>query len=405
MTHFGVVLFNDVILKRGKDRKRLPTEGWASIDGGPSRRIGSITELESNVKWLTNLDFVDFFSNQLGKNPNLFYSAFLRTDLKSVADDIGAGVEQLSTDKAVCALSMIFQRIMNLAVNRLQINLNSRNVNTLYDFIAARTTNTYKIPDEINEALKHAYQATTQCVTRFNREWKYAMLRKPRYQHAIDVLSTPVPSEFRWVYINNDRMPVSNIKRVDWCLAHDLPVLANVKVTPRRGGELNGIISYNSGAMVERAWLCQPELLWMSLFCDIEVIGAFVCEAGFDHQKEIDTFPTLGDFSHASYTLGLLVENLWVSMASARSNLVGQKFYPPRAVWYRAVDRIEMFKSATELHRAGFQVTGYGYGSIWLNYPPGAAKDLIDLATEIGLDVPVSKFFEQRNETRLIKDE
>ena len=405
MPHYGVVLFNDVILKKGKERKRLPSEGWASFDGGPARRINSITEVESDVKWLTNLDFVDFYSNQLGKNHNLYYSAFLRTDLKSVADDIGAGVGQLSADKAVVSLSTVFKRIMDLAVDRLQVNLDVPNVNTLHDFLAARTVNKYKLPDEINTALKHAYQPTTQCVTRWNRDWKHAMLRKPRYQHAVEVLSTPVPSEFRWVYVNHDRLPTSNAKRIDWCVAHELPVLANVKVTPRKGGELNGIISYNSGAMVERAWLCQPELLWISLFCDVEVIGAFVCEAGFEHQKEIDTFPSLGDFSHASYTLGLLCENLWVSLASPRTTLVGQKFYPPRAVWYRAVDRIEVFKSAAKLHRAGFQVIGYGYGSIWLNYPSGATKDLIDIAAEIGLDVPVSKFFEQRNEIRLIRDE
>lgn len=402
---FGVVLFNDVILKKGRDRKRLPTEGWASIDGGQARRIGSITELESNVKWLTNLGFEDFYENQLGRNPNLFPSDFLRTDVKSVADDIGANVDQLSADKAVCALSAVFSRIMKLAEGKLQINLNAKIVNkTLHDFISARTVNKYEIPDEINTALKHAYQASTQCVSRPNSGWKYAMLRKPRYQHAIDVLSSPVPSEFRWVYVNNERMPVAGPKRIDWCIGNELPVLANVKVTPRRGGDLNVIISYNSGAQVERAWLSQPELLWVSMFCDVEVIGAFVCEAGFEHQKEIDAFPALGDFSYGSYSLGLLCENLWVSLASPRTK-VTRKFYPPRAVWYRAVDRVEIFKAASRLHRAGFQVSGYGYGSVWLNYPPGATKDLIDVAGELGLDVPVSKFFEQRNETRLIRDE
>lgn len=402
--HYGVVLFNDVILKKGRDRKRLPTEGWASIGGDPARRIGSITELESNVKWLTNLDFEDFYANRLGKNPNLFYSAFLRTDVKSVAADIGASADQLSADKAVCALSLVFKRVMDLATKHLQINLDVQNASTLHDFIAARTINKYEIPDEINTALKHAYQASTQCVSRPNVGWKYAMLRKPRYQHAIDVLSTPVPSEFRWVYVNSDKMPVSGQKRIDWCIANELPVLANVKVTPRRGGDLNVIISYNSGAMVERAWLSQPELLWVSLFCDVEVIGAFVCEAGWEHQKEIDTYPSLGEFSYGSYSLGILCENLWVSLASPRTK-VARKFYPPRAVWYRAADRIEIFKSAAKLHRLGFQVSGYGYGSVWLNYPPGATKDLIDVATETGLDVPVSKFFELRNETRLIKDE
>lgn len=400
----GVVLFDDVIRKKARDRKRTPSEGWASVDGAPARRINSITELESNVKWLTNLEFVDFYANQLGKNPNFFYSAFLRTELKSIADDIGAGVEQLSADKAVQVLSTVFSNVMNLAVGRLQINLEAPNAKTLQEFISARTINKNKIPDEVNAVLKHAYQCWTQCITRYNREWKSATLRKPRYQHAIDVLSTPVPSENRWVYINNDRMPAAGPHRIDWCVAHEQPVLANVVVSPRRT-DLAGVISYNSGAAVERAWLSQPELLWVSLFCDVEVIGAFLCEAGFEHQKEIDSFPALGDFSHASFSLGLLAENLWVALASPRTTLTNQKYFTPRAVWYRSIDRIEMFKSAAAMHRAGFQVIGYGVGSVLVNYPVGAAKDLIDTATGIGLDIPVAKFHEQRNETRLMKDE
>lgn len=402
--HYGVVLFDDVIRKRGKDRKRLPGEGWASVDGAAARRINSITELESNVKWLTNLDFVDFYANQLGKNPNLYYSGCLRTELKAIADEIGASVEQLSADKSAQALSTIFRRVMDLAIKRLRVDLAVPNVKTLPELIAARGVNKYKIPDEINTALKHAYQPWTQCITRYNREWKSATLRRSRYQHAIDVLSTPVPSEFRWGYINNDRLPTAAPKRIDWCLGHDLPVLANVVVTPRRT-DLAGVISYNSGSTVERAWLSQPELLWISLFCDVEVIGAFVCEAGFEHQKEIDQFPSLGDFSYASYSLGLLVENLWVAMGSPRTTLTNQKYYTPRAVWYRAIDRIEMFKAAAKIHQAGFQVVGYGVGSVLVNYPIGASKDLVDTAAEAGLDIPVGKFFEKRNETRLIKDE
>ena len=402
----GVVLFDDASVKRGKTRSREPSDGWASIEGKPARRIKSVNELESNVKWLTNLEFVDFYSNGLNKNPNLFYSGCLRTELRAIADDIGAGVENVSPDKSAQALATVFARVMRLAVECLQVNFNAASVKSLPEFISARSTSKHKLPDEINTALKHAYQPSTHCVTKPQRGWKAALLRRPRYQHAVEVLSTPVPSEFRWAYVNNDRMPLSGQKRIDWCLAQELPVLCNVKVTPRRN-DLTPLISYNSGAPVERAWLSQPELLWMSMFCDVEIVGAYICDAGYVHQAELDSFPTLGDFSHAAYSLGLLCENLWVSLASPRvsSTSSQQKLYPPRAIWYRAVDRIEMFKSAVAIHRAGFQVVGYGAGSIWLNYPPGAAKDLVELSADIGLDVPVSKFFEQRNETRLVRDE
>lgn len=403
---FGVALFTDVIKKKARDRRREASEGWASIDGRVARRINSVVELESDVKWVTNLSYVDFFANQLGKNPNLFYSAFLRTEIKAIGEEIGAGIEQASPDKAASTLSTVCSRVGNLAIERLGVNMNLAlpNVKTLPEFLAARTPSKNQIPDDVNMALKHAYQPMTQCATRYNREWKSATLRRPRYQHALEVLSTPVPSEHRWVYLDNSKLPESNTARIDWCVGHDLPVLANVAVKARRG-ELAEVISYNSGASVERAWLCQPELLWISMFCDVEVIGAFVCEAGFEAQSELEKFPQLGDFSFCSYSLGLLVENLWVAMASPRTSVVNQKFFPPRAVWYRAIDRLEMFKAAAKLHRCGFQIAGYGVGSVWLNYPPGATRDLVDAALECGLDVPMSKYFELRNEVRLGRDE
>lgn len=402
---YGVVLFDDVLKKKTKSRARRPTEGWASIAGGPARRIGAVMELESDVRWLTNMDFVDFHANQLSKHPGLYYSDFLRTSITQIADDIGANVGQVSADKSAELLSTVFNRVMTMAESQLNVDLNARVTNrVLCDFISVRSQNKYRIPEEVNAALEHAFQTHTQCMTRPNRDWKYANLRRPRYQHAISVLSTAVPSEYQWVYINNEKMPVVGSQRIDWCVGHELPVLANVKVTPRRG-DMGYLISYNSGANKERAWLSQPELLWVSMFCDVEVIGAFVCEAGFEPQKELDLFPELGDFSFSSYSLGLLAENLWVSMASPRVSTTAQKFYPPRAVWYRSIDRIEMFRSAVSLSKAGFNVSGYGVGSVWLTYPNGASKDLLEVANEVGLDVPVSKYFEQRNEIRLIKDE
>lgn len=401
---FGVVLFDDVIRKKAKGRERSPKEGWASVDGAPARRITEISELESNAKWLTNLGYDDFFSNLLGRHPNLYPSYFLRTDLKAIAEDVGANVENLAADKSAQALSTVFNRVMYLAMQTTGLKFESGTEKTLADCLSARFINKYRLPDELNEAMKHAYQTSTACMQRFPKDWKNVTLRRPRYQHALDILETGVPSEYRWVYLHHAKMPTEPVARIDWCLANPLPVLANVAVKPKRG-ELSTVISYGSGVNVERAWVSQIELLWISQFCDVDVIGAFVCEAGYEQQKELETFPALGDFSHASYSLGLLAENYWVSMANPRTNALNQKFYPPRAIWYRSVDRFSMFMNASKLHHAGFHVVGYGVGSVWLAYPVGATEDLIELAGDCGLDVPVAKFAELRNEKRLEADE
>lgn len=405
---FGAVIFDDVFRKSAAGaRKRAGTDGWASIDGGPARRIVSIGELESDVKWWTNFEFTDFNSNFLSRHPNLFFSGFLRTEFKALSNEIGSGVEQLSADQAAQAMSTLFGRVMRLAIATLGINLESGAMGTkkLTDYIAARTPNKNKIPEEANEAFRHAHQAWTSIPTRLPRDWKSATLRRPRYSHALDVLCTAVPPEHRWKYINSDRLPETHQKRMDWCLGNDeMPVLTNVVIKPRRG-DFTTLLSYNSGSTVTRSWVCQPELLFLSQFCDIEVVGAFVCEAGFEPQKELDTFPSLGHFSTASLSLGILTENLWMSMAEPRVNAMAQKFYPPRGVWYRATDRIAMFVYAGEMQRAGFQISGYGNGSVLVCYPAGATEELISAATEFGLDVPASKYAEVRTEVRLARDE
>lgn len=403
---FGVVLFDDVFRKSTGARKRATTDGWASIEGKAPRRIVSTSELESDVKWWTNFDFTDFNANFLGRHPNIFFSGFLRTELKSIAQELGGGVEQLSADRSAQVMSTLFSRVMRMAISTLKINLEGGGlgIKTMSDFIAGRAVNKNKIPDEINSALKHGYQAWSSVTRSLPREWKSATLRRPRYLHALEVLSTPVPSEHRWNYVNNTRLPVANSDRIDWCIGHDLPVLANVVVKPRRGDYTN-IINYNAGSTLTRSWVCQPELLFLSQFCDIEVVGAFACDAGFEHQKEIEQFPTLGDFSLASYSLGILAENFWVSLASPRTNTINQKFYPPRAIWYRSMDRISMFMYAAKLQKTGFQITGYGTGSVLISYPAGATEDLVSAANEFGLDVPISKYAELRTEVRLSGDE
>jgi len=401
---FGVVLFDDVLLsKKDKNRRISPREGWASVEGGKAFRIKAITELASNVRWMTNLAFTDFYSSQAGRHPNFYPAEFLRTSLGAIADEIGASVELVSSEQSASALSSIFSRVMKLG-RTIGAKPEEGSLKSLPELLSARYLNRYKIPEQLNEALRHAYQVQTPCIKKHERRWLNATLRKPRYAHAMDVLSTPVPSEFEWEYINHERLPVREGQIVEWCLNSPLPVLANVIVKPNRG-DYASLISYGSGAYVERSWVSQIELMWLVQFCHVEVVGVFIGGAGFEEQKEINLFPSLGDFSHASYSLGLLAENLWVSMASPRTNALAMKFFPPRAVWYRSVDRLNMFMVASRLHKEGFGIVGYGVGSVWLNYPSGAARDLADCARELGLDFPVSKWRELKIEGRLREDE
>lgn len=411
----GVVLFDDVALrqtKRGVRRtpgtaapmRRIGGDGWASIDGGTPFRVKGVTDLASDVWWLTNLEFSDFFTSQLSRHPNAFPSSFLRTELKAVAEEIGASIDLVSQDQSCQALSTVFSRVVSLAVATLGVQIGVGRDKTLAEYIGARVINKHKIQDDLNLALKHAYQPQTICMqTKTPRDWRAVALRRPRYLHAMEVLSSPVPGEFQWQYISQSVLPSDPVARIDWCLAQSIPVLANVRVRQRRH-PLASLVSFQGGAKDERSWVCQPELLWLSEYADIEVIGVFVCSAGFTEQDELQTFPSLGLMSFSSYSLGLLAESLWVSMASPRFG-VPDKMYAPRAVWYRAVDRLLMFIAASQLQQEGFHVSSYGAGAIWVTYPAGAANDLTEVANRAGLDIPVSFHVNSKTENALLEDE
>lgn len=404
---YGVVIFDDMYRAKVGGVKKTPgTDGWASIEGSPAKRIKSVSELDSDVKWWTNCEFTDFLGLGLHKHPNILFSGFLRTEMRAIAYDLGCGVDQVSADKSAVALAVVFSRVMRLAVTLLGFNPDGGGMGavSLGELLSKRTAGKAKMGQEINAAMQHAYQPWTSLTQRLKKDWKSVTLRKPRYIHAGDVLSLPVPGEHRWKYVDSTRLPEGAMERIDWVVGHEMPVLANVIVRPRRG-DYSDLISYGAGATVTRSWVCQPELMFLSQYCEIEIVGVFVCEAGYEHQKELDSFPSLGDFSTASFSLGLLMDCFWTGLASPRMTTTAMKMFVPRAAWYRAMDRIILFSDAARLKNAGFLISGYGNGSVLVCYPPGATEDLIAMADEVGLDVPTTKFAEVRTEVRLGADE
>src|SRR5207249_467763 len=67
--HVGAVYFEQVNNVIASDHKMISLDrGWASIDGGPARRINSLNELPSGVLWYTNLKNNDFFLAQLHRH-------------------------------------------------------------------------------------------------------------------------------------------------------------------------------------------------------------------------------------------------------------------------------------------------------------------------------------------------
>jgi hypothetical protein len=145
------------------------------------------------------------------------------------------------------------------------------------------------------------------------------------------------------------------------------------------------------GKTKDRNWVCQPELLYLRRFADVNIYAAFVAKSYIGIEEKV-TLPYLGELSDFSYSLGLLAESVWIGLSTRSVNpqTRSKTLVSPRACWLKASDRFMTLTSAMMLSSAGFEVTSYGYGGVTVFIEEENIASLIDIAPHAGLSVPVN---------------
>lgn len=391
-------------LQEDKDGKHIPQpgSGWASIEGCPAFRIKNTGELSSDVKWLTNLSQDILWKSGAVKQPKLKHSSYLRTDVGQIMKELGLTPPKVPIAEVCETISELFNKVMRLAIEF--YDLKSFNQKELYAEIRmALLPDDKNISIHMDEALSRAYQDLVICEKPLLKEKHlFVTLKRPRYFHAKSILDTSIPMwGGEWEFMGPDVLPSTTEKKIDFLMAKERPFVAKISInTFDFPGNINVDLSKlldlgeaigEGGKPKDRNWVCQPELLYLSKFANLNIDAAFVADGYQTLDKKIQ-LPYLGELSDFSYSLGLLSECVWIGLSSRSVNpqTRTKTLVSPRACWLKAADRFMTLTSAMMLSSAGFIVTSYGYGGVTVMIDESKISQLIEIAPHAGLCVPMN---------------
>lgn len=400
-TRFGCVMFDLQEDANGKVTP-MPGEGWASIEGKKAVRIKSSGDLSNDVKWLTNLSQDILWKSGLVKQSKLKHSGYLRTELFQIMKELGL-VPPKTPVVAVCeSLSELFTKIMKLAIEF--YGLSSFNQKDLSSEIRYNIFPEDKsISIHVDEALIRSYQDLVICEKPITKEKvTYISLKRPRYFHAKSILDTSIPHGLQdWDFYAEEDLPQTTEDKLDFLMKKGKPFIAKVAIQSfidpsNINVDLSKLLNLGEalgegGKTKERNWVCQPEILYLSKFANLEISAAFVAE-GYQELGDKTHLPYLGELSDFSYSLGLLAENVWIGLAARSINpqTRSKSLVSPRACWLKAADRFMTLTSAMMLSSAGFIVSSYGYGGVTVIVEDSRIPQLIEIAPHAGLCVPMN---------------
>lgn len=376
---YGAVIFDD---------DARPSAGWASVRGETAFRIRGMGDLASDVYWWTNMPSGTFIRYGGFRQTRLRKDDYLRPNMRQLHTEMGLLPVRMPAARIVEITAEVFDRVMRLAEihHGLPRPHEPRLQDDLYPLVVKADESLGSLVDS---ALDQAHQPWVACTTAPPAKAGMISFRRPRINHVLDVLSTPVPAD-QWEYVEDRKMPPEG-KRIDWLVSQSRPVLAKA-VVKRVDHEVSQVICFGAGSMKQRSWMSHPELLMLSKFAQIRIEGAFL-GSEYEEQHVYRPVFTGGPFGSLSVSAGILAENYLMALSEARViKKMGQdrtKVFSPRAVWYTASASLYSLMPALMLHGSGFCVMGYGRGVVTLAIPKGALDDARQCAAAAGLQAPL----------------
>lgn len=368
--------------------EQRPESGWASIEGEPATRIKGLGDLRSDVLWWTSLETTNFYHSGMSRIANMRNADYLRTPMAALKDEMGITQRFIEVNKSVSILSEVFSRVMLLAEMHYGIK-QSKQQKLSDDLRTVLIPKDVSISEEMDQACELAYQAFVKCTKNPGRvKTKNVQFKRNRYQHAMEVLSTPVPGR-KFEYVPQHKLPEKS-DVMSWILELDRPVMIQGAVT-HVSQAFSNVISFGGGSPHRRGWITHPEIVALSEFVHFDVQSLFL----FDHYEPIkaNIDPPYVDpgFGMLSISIGLLAENYWVGIASPEVGKTNtQKLYSPRVSWLRASDRSLTMIPAMKVHAEGVQVSSYSLGSVSIDVPYGNLENVMEIAGGAGLFPPLS---------------
>ncbi len=386
----GAVLFDASNVIVASDRTVVSLDSaWASIGGGQARRVQSIHDLPSDVIWLTNLTYNNFFRAGLHRHPNFRNEGWLRTLFNQLVAELGIDLNCVSPSTTVSTIAAIAQRTVTVAQSRYAVIPKNKRLNE--DFAVAMGVPRSGLPDMFYSHFDAVADHPSVSVihgTNYGSALPTVTVRRNRLRHARDVLETPVPTDSGWE-LERSVAPDRNDK---WLESINTPFLVKCAVSNVKP-MIAEVLSWGSGSREVREWLTDIEWRVVRQHGDVAVSAALICKKPAAPLPQVKLLPD-GPLDELSFTYGLIAEQIWTAMTNKQHYKGDISRYTAAAAWLRAADRMAMFDYAQKLYGRGLNVMSYGVGNVVLRYPENGLRRTLDIATDIGLMPPASKLAE-----------
>jgi hypothetical protein len=388
-----------------------PGPGWISLGGMPAKRIKSPAEISTGEILLSNLDYEQMYEAGLATNPFLRSSSYLRVRVDTIMNELGLGDEPDDIIETVPAISRVFHRIMNMVP---MVGLENQ------DSAAATLDRELEViwpsPElPINNAqghedvTRHCLQERVRCNTTSVKGGVLISLRIPRMQHARQMLTTPIPVG-PWVV---QRKPPAMAKGAHpaelpdmykWLKSLGMPYFAKVDI-PDGLGDQSSVVAFSCGArddsgkLLRRQWASDLEIEEMRKYGKVIIGPALVAKDAVP--LEIPAFVSRlfkDGAAISSYSIGVLLENLWMSLVCRRTKPNAKKeakgldrfLISYRAAYLRSLDRTICMQKALKLFEK-WPVFSYGGGEIKVSVDENDISELVADGFRLGLEPSVGQ--------------
>lgn len=363
--------------------------GWASIAGSSPVRVQSIHDLPTDTIWLTNLTYSSLCQSKLNEHPNFRSDAWLKTPVKQLVAELGVDCGRNPVDTACVVISTLAHRVVD--VSNVNYGVSPRSQSLVSDFAEAIKAPATDTPDELAPVIDPIAGHPAVSVIRSSgglESTASVLLRKNRLFHADRVLSTLVPIGGTWLKEKTSTLEGHH----QWLEQVNTPFLVECSIS-NLDPITAEILSWGSGSSTPRNWLTNIEWNVVRQFSDIKIGRVYIYS---DEGMVVDQHSLLPQGPHAalSMTSCLIAEQLWCSMLLKKPAYGMKSNYTAASAWLRSTDRMEMFEYAKRLYSAGLDVIRYGNGNVIVNYQNGGLSRIMDVATDLGLMPPTSKFLE-----------
>ena len=374
------------------DNRNTLGEGWAFLPGREPFRVRGLYDLPNDAMWISSGDWQDFRKLGQAQLHHVRRTGYLGLKLSEIAQDFGIRIDGYHAIEGGKALVVYVQHAVRIAAEVYGLDDPARNLqdDTLVATISKVLPPAVPSKDMLLQKLTAAYQSWSSKYTPFMDNSVRVRLRFNRMPYAEWLLSNPVP-DAGWSHALSD-VGFDH----DAVMAGTFPptLIEAVVEFDKVEAELAALIAYGIGASRQRAkrtWMTDVEYRWVSRYARVHVKSYLVsttclplptgCQLpqGLAQDRLIKALPASGIVSYI---------HCQALMSSKWSKVTGSNEYDVHSTWLRAHDRAVCFQAAHRMQDAGFQVSGYGNGSVIVNVDREKLVELEQAAIALDFTMP-----------------